>query len=137
MEQKDYLIRQLEMIGPMLMYMLGIWKEGRIQDAISYGADSLEGLTDMPLNELDLIHKDEIVNYLCTEKELMAGQIRIIAEFLFRIGEIRHKENFPMGRETLIKARKLLDWHEETTGIFSFDVQEIKKEILHILTGDS
>ncbi len=135
MEQKDYLVRQLEMIGPMLMYMLGIWHDGRIKDALDYGADSLEDLTSIPLKELDIIHQDDIIRILVEEKGLLAGQIRIIAEFLYRIGEIRHKENFPNGRETLIKARNLLEWHEHTTGIFSFQVQEMKKGINEMLTG--
>ncbi|MBT7092795.1 MAG: hypothetical protein HN936_06095, partial [Bacteroidetes bacterium] len=64
MEQKDYLLRQLEMIGPMIMYMLGIWREGRINDALDYGAESLENLTALPLNELDVIHQDDIVKFL-------------------------------------------------------------------------
>ncbi len=135
MEQKDYLIRQLEMIGPMVMYMLGIWKEGRIQDAISYGAENLEDLTALPLRELDHIHEDDITRFLTEEKSFLAGQIRIIAEFLYRIGEIRHKENFPNGRETLLKSQNLISWYEETTGVFSFDIQEIKNGINTLLTN--
>ncbi|MBT3242034.1 MAG: hypothetical protein HN352_02715 [Bacteroidetes bacterium] len=135
MEQKDYLLRQLEMIGPMIMYMLGIWREGRINDALDYGAESLENLTALPLNELDVIHQDDIVKFLTEEKELLAGQVRIIAEFLYRIGEIRHKEDFPIGRETLLKARRLIEWHELTTGVFSFEVQNMKKGIEQMLTG--
>ncbi|MBT7094683.1 MAG: hypothetical protein HN936_15650, partial [Bacteroidetes bacterium] len=69
------------------------------------------------------------------EKELLAGQVRIIAEFLYRIGEIRHKEDFPIGRETLLKARRLIEWHELTTGVFSFEVQNMKKGIEQMLTG--
>ena len=135
MEQKDYLLRQLEMIGPMIMYMLGIWREGRINDALDYGAESLENLTALPLNELDVIHQDDIVKFLTEENELLAGQVRIIAEFLYRIGEIRHKEDFPIGRETLLKARRLIEWHELTTGVFSFEVQNMKKGIEQMLTG--
>ncbi|MCD6347697.1 MAG: hypothetical protein J7L96_09785 [Bacteroidales bacterium] len=135
MEQKDYILRQLEMIGPMLMYMLGIWRDGRIKDALEYGAETLEDLTTMPLKELDMIHSDDITKHLTEEKGLLAGQIRIIAEFLYRIGEIRHKENFPNGRETLIKARNLLEWHEKATGIFSFEVQDMKNAIEKMLTA--
>lgn len=135
MEQKDYLVRQLEMIGPTLMYMLGIWKDGRIKDAIEYGAEHLEGITSLPLKDLDDIHPDEIVDFLSETKELTPGIIRITGEFLFRIGEIRHKEGHPNGRETLLKAVNLLKWHENVTGTFSFDVQSIKDSVNKMLTS--
>ena len=135
MEQKDYIVRQLEMIGPTIMYMLGIWNDGRIKDAIEYGAENMEGLTSLPLKELDLIHPDEIVEYLANSKELSPGIIRITAEFMYRIGEIRHKEGHPNGRETLLKAAYLLNWHEQVTEIFSFDVQSMKAAIDQMLTG--
>ncbi|MEA1875432.1 MAG: hypothetical protein U9N86_01075 [Bacteroidota bacterium] len=136
MEQKDFLVRQLEMIGPTIMYMLGIWKDGRISDAIDYGAEHIEGLTSIPLRELDMIHQDKIVEHLAKIKEISPGIIRITAEFLYRIGEIRHLEGHPNGRETLLKAQNLLVWHEEFTGIFSFDVQSMKNSIIQMLTGN-
>ncbi len=134
MEQKDYLVRQLEMIGPMIMYMLGIWRDGRIQDALEYGAEHLEDLTTLPLKDLDLIHENEIAEHLATQKEISPGIIRITAEFLYSIGEIRQKEGHPNGRETLLKAQNLFIWHEKVTGIFSFDVQSMKESISEMLT---
>lgn len=133
MEQRDYIVRQLEMIGPTLMYMLGIWKDGRIKDALEYGAENMEGLTNLPLKELDLVHEDQITSYLSQGKEISPGIIRITAEFLYRIGEIRHKEGLPNGRETLHKAYNLLIWHEEITGTYSFDVQSMKEHIHQML----
>ena len=83
----------------------------------------------------DQIHQDEIVGYLVKEKDMAAGLIRIICEFLFHIGSIRHKESHPNGRETLLKARNLLEWYEKDTQVYSFDVVSMKDEIENLLTN--
>jgi hypothetical protein len=134
MEQKDYIVRQMELMGPAMMYMLGIWKDGRIRDAIQYGAENLENFTDLPLAEIDQVHQDEIVKFLCEEKNVVPGIIRIVGEFLYRIGEIRHKENHPNGRETLLKAKNLLEWYEAETKVYAYDIITIKDQIKEMLT---
>jgi len=123
------------MIGPAIMYMLGIWKDGRLNDAIEYGAENLENFTDLPLAEIDQIHQDETVKYLVEEKGMAPGLIRVVGEFLFHIGSIRHKESHPNGRETLLKAKNLLEWYEKDTQVYSFDVVSMKEEIENLLTN--
>lgn len=135
MQQKDFIVRQMEMIGPAIMYMLGIWKDGRMKEAIEYGAENLENFTDLPLTEIDQIHQDVVVEYLSKEKAMAPGLIRVVSEFLFQIGKIRHQEGHPNGRETLLKARNLLEWYEKDTQVYSFDIASMKEEIEYLLTN--
>jgi len=122
MEQRDYLVRQLEMIGPMLMYMLGIWKDGRINEAIEYGAEAIKNILDISFEEIENLDTNLLLDFLINKHNFKLPQIRILAEILLKMAEIELSEDPAKGIDGLKKSKVLFEYFRAESQTYSIEV---------------
>lgn len=133
MEQKDYILREIEKIGTLLIYLIEKFKKSNTQ---------LENDENIVLVNTELVEKSGInIENLLTIKEenfdkiisLNKGfnfeNIELLADLLFTIG---NEEN-TIKKTYLNKALELYNYINTKTKTFSFDREEKMNTIKNLL----
>ena len=136
MQQKDYILREIEKIGTLLMALFGKLKESKGSTAISIG-EHMEAAKELLHNEIgfDLelfmeLPKREIGNYLSEFQGMATRNRELLADLLKETGE-QYKGD--AGMIYLNKALILYQICNEEDKTYSFDRERKMEEIKKLL----
>lgn len=130
MEQKDYLLREIEKMGTLLRYMMGKIKQKSTIDESFISSELSKNFyaqTGWDFGSLLNESKSVIEEKLSKGKGFDAANIEMLADIFATIGS---KGSY-MRNEYLNKAIELYQFIDEQTKVFSFDriekIESIKK----------
>ena len=136
MEKRDYLKRQIDLLGKVLEKLLaeliGKKSNGGITDGIEITNQVLKNELDIEIYDLIAISKDEIIDFLKTKKQLNDNNLEQIAEILMLNIETNSENRIEeIDRLNLLeKCMKIYDYIQVNDKIYSFErnmkIQKIK-----------
>lgn len=127
MEQKDYLLREIEKIGLLLRKLINSLREKPENIALS-SVNAIEATSEQLLNELefDLMHfltldKSELVDYLTKFTGINAGNMELLADAIFQVGL---NSDADIKRKCFEKSLQLYEYCNLTDKTFSFERED-------------
>lgn len=136
MEQKDYLLREIEKIGVLLRAILSLFTKEEENFSIKIDRrfdDTTEQLfneTGFDLNYFLSLEESQIKEYISRFKSLNTQNIELLADVIYQYGA----KDLTSGRKTyLIKALQMYEFCNTLDKTFSFDRQQkIENAMLEI-----
>ena len=138
MEQKDYLLREIEKIGAVMRAILNMLTRNAEDEAIKLEnrfeqtKETLFDETGLDLNKLLELDLPETKNYISQFNGFKIENLELLAEILFRSGI---KNNTDSDKQLLDKSLMLYEMCNETDKTFSAEREEkirfIKEFLLH------
>jgi hypothetical protein len=123
MEQRDYLLRQIEMMTQFLMALIkrlmGLKSNDTEEDYKEVTNTMLKEQLDTSLEEILLIPVDEVADFIIQRKGIHQSNIDLFAEVLMINARVETK--LKKKKELLIRAIELLEWADNTSGIYSME----------------
>jgi hypothetical protein len=136
MEQKDYILREIEKIGTVVRAILGRITGNEQMEAIHVGQE-FEQTTEWMMQETDLnlskvltLEKEPLKEYLSSYKGFNVANLELIAEIFYQTGirsPVDKKEKF------LRKALQIYELCSDADHTFSFDRERKMNEIRKLL----
>jgi hypothetical protein len=126
MEQRDYLMRQIEQLGEVLAVMLARLLGIKQKSDASLGLEELrqtyKSELDLDVEELIRIPKEEIIESFLKKNKLMEHHLETIAELLQVTGEnlIRY-DRVEEGNHVLGQSLYILEYLQTTGKIYSIN----------------
>jgi hypothetical protein len=126
MEQRDYLLRQIEQLGQVLAQMLarllGIKQKGNA----SFGSEELRQIykneLDIDVEELIQIPDIDIITFLKNKNKYFENHLEIMADILHATAENYYKnDRLDEGNEILRKSVYILEYIHSSGKDFSID----------------
>jgi len=137
MEQRDYILREIEKISTMLLGLLG--KLRRIKSQVVFEnerADFKNEFKESMGISIDMIIESDmnkLKGLLTKEKGFDFGNIDLLADLLYEFSLLMDRCD---RKETLEKSIALLEYVDEEGKVFSMDrkvrIEEIRKEALEL-----
>ncbi len=126
MEQRDYLMRQIEQLGEVLAVMLGRLLGIKQKGDASLGLEELRQIykseLDLDVEELIKIPKEEIVESFLKKNKLMVQHLEKIAELLQVTGEnLISYDRVKDGNNILGKSLYILEYLQTTSKVYSMN----------------
>ena len=126
MEQRDYLMRQIEQLGEVLAVMLarllGIKQEGDASMGLEELRQTYKSELDLNVEELIKIPKEEIIECFLRKNKLMIHHLEKIAELLQATGEnLISYDRLKDGNNVLEKSLYILEYLQTTSKIYSMN----------------
>lgn len=136
MEQKDYILREIEKIGVIVRAVLGRITGEEHKEAVTVGQEfeqTTEWIlqeTNINLNKILTLEKQPLRDYISSFKGINVANLELLAEIYYQTG-IRT----PAGKKEklLQKALELYTLCAETDRTYSFDRERKMNEISEIL----
>ena len=137
MYQKDYILRMLEMFAQMIAGLLGLIRDGHINQA----SQTLENAyRDFLKNDAALFRKipaEELTETLLREHNYTNDHLKVLSELFFAEGELQMaQDNYIDSLTFFEKSLILFEFVEEESRSFSFDSSSTKsmmqEKILHV-----
>jgi len=136
MEQRDFMLNQIEQLGKVLAKILSDFiefkSEGEVTQGIGITNQRLQSDLGIDIEELTVLNKEELKNYL-ENRQLTAEHLEVLSEYMKEIGEEEIHENKKEAKRKLEKAIELLDIADQISNTISFDRINKRKEIENIL----
>jgi hypothetical protein len=134
MEQRDYLMRQVEQLGEVLAVMigrlLGIKQKGDADLGLEELRQTYKSELDLDVEELINIPKEEIIENFLKKNKLMVHHLEKIAELLQVTGEnLISYDRVNDGNNVLEKSLYILEYLQTTSKAYSMN-REMKIEFL-------
>jgi hypothetical protein len=132
MEQKDYLLRQIEqlaqVLAQMLARLLGIKQKGNASFGLEELRQTYKNELDIDLEELIQIPENDIISFLINKNKKFENQLEIIADILHATAENYNKnDKVDEGNKLLRKSIYILEYIHSSGKDFSIDrVSKIK-----------
>jgi hypothetical protein len=126
MEQRDYLMRQIEQLGQvlaqMLAWLLGIRKKGGGSLELEELERTYKSELDIDIEELIQIPVGDIIPFLKSKKEYFENHFEIMADILHEtaLNYFRHKRS-QEGKKLLRKAIIILEYLQSSSKNYSMD----------------
>jgi hypothetical protein len=134
MEQRDYIMRQIEQLGQVLAQMLARLLGLKQQGSASLRVEELRLIykneLDIDLEELVKISEDDIIMFLKTKNKYFEHHLEIIADILHATAEnyFNNHQLLNDGKNLLRKSVKILEYIQTSERIYSIDrIQKIQK----------
>jgi predicted metal-binding transcription factor (methanogenesis marker protein 9) len=135
MEQRDYLLRQIQMMTDFLLALIrkltGIKDSNPEEERRDTTDVMLKEQLDTSLSEIMQIPLDEIVDYIIKRKGIDRSNIDLFAEILILNAEA--ETNLTTKNQLLKRALELLRWADESGGVYSVERHQKMNEIIRIL----
>lgn len=134
MEQRDYIIREIEKISTLLLGLLGKLKRIKSQvvfenERIDFKNEFKEG-TGVSIDDIIAGDINKLKGVLTKENGFDFGNIDLLAELLYEFSLLMDRSD---RKETLEKSIVLMEYVDQEGKIFSLDkkirIEEIRKEI--------
>ena len=124
MEQRDYLMRQIEQLGEVLAVMLarllGIKQKGDKSLGLEELRQTYKNELDLDVEELITIPREEIIETFLKKNKLMEHHLETIAELLQATGEnLIRNDRVGDGDHILEQSLYILEYLQTTTKIYS------------------
>jgi len=133
MEQKDYILREIEKIGTLLIYLIGKFKKSNTQlendENIVLVNTELVEKSGINIENLLTIKEENFDKKISINKGFNLENIELLADLLFTIG---NEEN-TIKKTYLNKALELYNYINTKTKTFSFDREEKINSIKNLL----
>jgi hypothetical protein len=136
MEQKDYILREIEKMGMVLRAILNKFKGNNDNTAIQIEKqfeetkEMLASDLDFDLDKFIAQNKSQSTSYLNGFKELNIENLELLAEVFIQMSTLEEKDKRKMH---LTKALQILEYCKQTDKTYSFDrearINEIVKQI--------
>ena len=125
MIRKDYILRMVEEFGKFLAAIVGLKREGKLDEALKKIDDVYTGMIDLDPIVIKSVNPEELLDFLQKEKQYNNHYVKMIAELLFEEGQIYVENGDPVtARNVLGKAKILITYLMEHDKTFSFDWYE-------------
>lgn len=126
MEQRDYLMRQIEQLGEVLAMMLarllGIKQKGNASLGLEELRQTYKSELDLDVEELIKIPKEEIIESFLKKNKLMEHHLETIAELLKVTGEnLIGYDRVKDGNHVLEQSLYILEYLQTTSKIYSIN----------------
>ena len=136
MIKKDYILRIVEEFAKVLTTILGLRREGKMDEALAQAAQVYRTMLDVDPVVLKSASKEQLLSYLQEDKGFDRYYLKMVAELLFEEGMIYHELGDPiLAQNVLEKAKLLIGYLMDNDATFSFDWYEKIHEIDQILEG--
>jgi len=138
MEQRDYLMRQIEqagrVLGKVLADLSGLKREGKVREGIGQAGQTLQGELDLRIEELTGIPVDQLVNTLLEKKHMFQENLEKLADLLVEIADgyelLDNQEN---ARSLYQRALTLYEYVDQAGSAFSFNRHSKIQQLKHRL----
>lgn len=126
MEQKDYLLRQIEEAGRVLAEVLskltGFKNKGQVNEGIEKTDQILQNRMDIGLKELTALQNDHLMTHLEKKEKIFPENYDKLAELLTEVAEGMAQQNDKEEAKKLYeKILYIYQYLEEYESAFSFD----------------
>ncbi len=132
MEQRDYLMLQIEqlgkVLGKILNNFLGLKSAGKVEQGIETSYSQFKNELDINIEELISVSKDELKKYIL-ERQLKEEHLEILSEYFKELGDSKMSINKSEANLFLSKTIELLEIADEISETISF-TRENEKTIL-------
>jgi hypothetical protein len=138
MERSDYLLRQIQLMMQTLVSLIrrltGL-KDFNDEILVSQETDKmLSEHLNTTLDEIQQTPVNEVVDFIVIQKGVHISNIDLLAEVL--VLNANAKYDPAVKAELLLRALKLLEWSDKTSGTYSIDRHEKIERIKTILKGE-
>ena len=132
MEQRDYILREIEKIGAMLSALLfGVnYNSIKLETQIENAKEMMLNETNFDLYKFLDFNTEEANKYICGFKEFNNNNIELLANCLFQIG---FSDNCDNPQKYLEKSLQLYELCNTNSQTFSFERETNIKEIKNAL----
>lgn len=126
MEQKDFLMRQIEEAGRVLAEALskltGFKNQGKLHEGIEKTDQDLQNQMDVGLKELNELEADHLMTHLEKKEKIFPENYEKLAELLTEVAEGMAQQNEKEEAKNLYeKILSIYQYLEEYESAFSFD----------------
>ena len=122
MNQDDYFLKQIDMLGrilgKILANLLNLKSQGEVKELMEITSQSLKSELDLDLNELMNISNTDLVNFLQEDKKFTNEHLEKIAEILYELGFVIDNE---FKNNVLEKSLTLFEYLNHTSLTYSHD----------------
>jgi len=134
MEQRDYLQKQIDLLGKVLgkilADLLGAKNEGNLENQAVQAKQQLQGELDLNISELLQYPDADFIKWLSAEKKFTDEHFEKLAEIMILLGESAETEN----QKALYQKCLVIYSHlEETGNTYSVDrherIERLKKSL--------
>jgi hypothetical protein len=134
MEQRDYILREIEKISVVILAILGKFRQIKTQKQFeeqrSMIDSELEDSTGLTIDSLLSLPEEDLISYLAGRKDFDTGNMELLAGLLVAFeANINEKE----GRTLLGKAIGILEYIDRETRTFSMEramkINELKAKL--------
>ncbi len=139
MYQKDFILRMIEMIGDLIMGILGLIKKGEFTKASVEIENAFQEFLKEDAVFFFAIPKEKITEKLLNEHNYTNGHIEILSQLIFAQSELSFaKKSYAECLEFSEKALILTEYVIKTSDTYSADKEsrvELLKERIEIITS--
>lgn len=130
MYQKDFILKMIEMIGDLIMGILGLIKKGEFTKASTEIENTFQEFLKEDASFFFSIPKEQLTDKLLNEHNYTNGHLEILAELFFAQSELSlAKKNYAECLEFTEKALVLTEYVIKTSETYSLD-KEARAELL-------
>jgi len=138
MEQKDYLMRQIEqagrVLGKVLADLTGMKNQGKLQEGIGQTEQTLQSELGLSIEELIGIPVDQLINSLLEKEHMFQENFEKLADLLVELGDGYEQQNYlEKSRDLYQRALVLYEHVDEAGSAFSFNrhskIQRLKAQL--------
>jgi len=122
MYQKDFILRMIEMLGDLVKGILGLIKNGKLQQASSALENAFTDFLKEDAAFFRNLPKEKLTEDLINEHNYSNGHLEILAGLFYTEAELKYAEgNYLSSYEAFDKSLLLYNFVENVTKTFSFD----------------
>mgnify|MGYP006283503713 CR=1 FL=1 len=122
MEQRDYILREIEKISVVILAILGKFRQIKTQKQFeeqrSMIDSELEDSTGLTIDILLSLPEEDLISFIAGRKDFDAGNMELLARLLV-VFEAKLEEN--ASRNLISKAIRILEYIDHETRIFSME----------------
>jgi len=138
MEQRDYLMRQIEQAGRALAKVMadltGLKNQGKVHEGIEQAEQSLQDELDLSIEKMTGIPLDQFIHTLKEKEHMFAENFEQTADLLVEIAEgYRQQGSLEKSRALYQRALVLYEYVEEAGSSFSFNRHSRMQKIKELL----
>ncbi|MEE4215953.1 MAG: hypothetical protein V2I34_12880 [Bacteroidales bacterium] len=134
MEQRDYILREIEKISVVILAILGKFKKikskKQFEDERSMIDSELKDSTGLTIESLLSVPEEDLISYLAGRKDFDTGNMELLAGLLVAFEANMDRDE---GRTLLKKAIGILEYIDRETRTFSMErsmkINELKAKL--------
>lgn len=138
MEQRDYLMRQIEqagrVLGKVLANLTGLKNQGKVREGIDQTEQTLQNELDLSIEALKGIPVDRLIHALLENERIYPENFEILADLFVELGEGYDQQNLQEESKPLYQRALVLYEHVDKAGsAFSFHRHSKIQQLKHRL----
>lgn len=138
MEQRDYLMRQIEQAGKVLAKVMadltGLKNQGKLHEGIEQAEQSLRDEMDLSIENLTGIPLDQMIHALMEKEHMFAENFEQLADLLVEVAEgYGQQGSLEKSKALYQRALALYEYVDEAGSAFSFNRHSKMQKIKELL----